>query len=198
MNCPFKTGCPYLFKTVIRKDITGKQIHTTVCKFHDPHALEIPYKMFNKLQKTWASVKAGWLLLISISVFLNNILCAHSCLFSAGGTVNTVDIINSVQLESAVYFWISRLFLSVVIIYLFQAGGMTFHCENLSVTCCRNDRNTKLEPLIQALYHVKNGGHTCHFFILMSSSMSLGFFALAEHITAISDKIQFLVIACRR
>lgn len=45
------------------------------------NAHSIPDNMFNEFKNTRASVKAGGLLLISISVFLNNIF-ADTCLFS--------------------------------------------------------------------------------------------------------------------
>lgn len=75
---------------------------------------------------------------------------------------------------------------------------MTFHSAELSVTVWRNDQNIKLKPLIQAPYHMKNDGHICHFPHLDFFIEASGFFAPAEHITAISDKIKFLVIACGR
>lgn len=128
------------------------------------------------------------------------ILCADTCLFSDSSYCKIFWILLTVfNRKGAVYFWINRLRLSVIITYLFQAGGKTFYGENLSGTLRRNDQNTKLKPLIQALYHMKK--IVAIHVIFSSQSLhltSLGFFALAEHITAISDEIQFLVIACRR
>lgn len=59
------------------------------------------------------------------------------------------------EIKAAVCFRINRLCLLCYNTVSFPGRRQTFHCERLSVAFCGNDQNTKLKPLIRALYHGK-------------------------------------------